>query len=81
MTARSTVQGKIIGLQESRLRLISTTGQGYLLTLSPFANVTTDNLRSWLQAGTIVTISYQGEPGLASGVARRIEPDGAETDG
>ncbi len=71
---RKTVQGRIIVVQEGRFRLMTPTGQGLLLTLSPFAPVSIADLRRWREAATLLTVTYTGEPGLASAVAKRLRP-------
>jgi hypothetical protein len=68
----NTARGRLIQLQEQRFRLATTDGPTYLLTLAHNARASADDLRRWLRAGAEVTVEFDGEPGLASGVARAL---------
>lgn len=73
MQPTSTVQGRIIAVQEMRFRLLTVDGRGFLLTLSHRAHADTSDLHRWHQDNNVVQVTYSGEPGLDSGIARAIE--------
>lgn len=72
MAETSTVAGRIIVVQEMRFRIVTDDGRGYLFTLAKNANVDTTELRRLHRRDTQVRVSYIGQPGLDSGVARRV---------
>jgi len=74
MTKYQKMAGRIIIVQEERFRLLNNTGQGFLFSLSHAARITQQDLQRWHAADTPVTVHYQGEPNLASGIAHEIEP-------
>lgn len=68
----NTVSGVVIAVQEQRFRMVSDSGQGLLLTLHNQARppmVLGDLQRTRAR----VRVTYQGEPNISGGVARRIE--------
>jgi len=69
------VRGHITLIQESRFRLVSDTGQGFLFTLAHNAAVGHQDLERFYRAGTAVTVEYTGEPNLASAIAHSVRPD------
>jgi urease accessory protein UreE len=71
-TTPRTVRGRITVVQEERFRLLTDDGRGLLLDLAADANVDADELLALRDAGTHVAVEYEGEPNLASGVARRV---------
>ena len=73
MPTTTTVQGRIIAIQEMRFRILTGDGRGFLFTLSHNANADADDLRRWHRHDSLVQITYSGEPGLTSGVARTVE--------
>ncbi|MCA1648453.1 MAG: hypothetical protein LC797_24330, partial [Chloroflexi bacterium] len=73
------VVGHIISIQEHRFRLLTDTGQVYLLTLAHNALVDAADLSRLLTQRTIVTVDYSGEPNTVDGVARNVL--GAPADG
>ncbi len=68
-------RGRLVVVQEQRLRLLTDDGRGLLLTLGRFARVTPDDLCRWEADGVRVRVEYTGEPNLLSGVARRVRPE------
>lgn len=68
-----TVQGRIIAVQEMRFRLLTADGRGFLLTLSHRARADSSDLHRWHQGDNAVQVTYSGEPGLDSGIAREVE--------
>jgi hypothetical protein len=73
MPSTSTVQGRIITVQEMRFRLLTADGRGFLFTLSHRARADTDDLHRWHQRDSHVRVTYSGEPGLDSGIARAVD--------
>jgi len=69
-------QGHISVVQERRFLLITNNGTGCQLTLAHDATVDIDALRQFAEAHTHVSVEYSGEPGLDSGVAHAVEPQG-----
>ena len=65
-------EGKIAVVQEERFRLISDDGQGLLLTLSHSTGVTPEELRQFQREAVHLAVAYNGEPNMASGVARSV---------
>jgi len=72
MAETLTVAGRIIVVQEMRFRIVTADGRGYLFTLARNANVDTTELRRLHERDTPVRISYVGQPGLDTCVARRV---------
>ena len=66
------ISGRIVSVQEQRLRLVTEAGQVYLLTLGRGARLDETGLAQLQRQGQPVTVEYTGEPNLASGVARRV---------
>lgn len=69
-----TVAGRIIAIQEGRFRLLTSDGRGFLFTLAHNANIDTLTLSQWHERDLPVCVTYRGEPGLESCVARTISP-------
>ena len=72
MTETETIAGRIIVVQEMRFRIVTEDGRGYLFTLAKNANIDTTELRRLHTRDTLVCVSYEGVPGLASCVAKRV---------
>jgi hypothetical protein len=72
MSPTSTVQGRIIAVQEMRFRILTADGRGFLFTLSHRAHADTSDLHRWHQHDNLVQVTYSGEPGLDSSVARAV---------
>ncbi len=72
--AKRKLKGRIILVQEDRFRMVADTGQGYLFTLSHKAEVGQEDLLRFRDADAEVTVEYEGEPNVASGVAHAVEP-------
>ncbi len=72
MVETMVVAGRIIVVQEMRFRLVTDDGRGYLFTLAKNANVDTTELRRLHARDTPVRVSYVGQPGLDSCVAKRV---------
>jgi hypothetical protein len=62
-------------VQEQRFRLLTESGQSFLLTLSHAAPIDTDDLCAFLANGTPVSVEFEGEPGFVSGVAHSVRPE------
>ncbi len=73
-TSAQIVTGTLAVVQEERFRLLTDNGQALLLTLANNPWTTELDLCRWHESGTHVSVEYEGEPNLASGVARRIWP-------
>lgn len=72
MPTLKTIDGRIIAIQEGRFRLLTRDGRGFLFTLSHKANIDTLTLGQWHERDHQVRVTYSGEPGLESGVARSV---------
>lgn len=72
MTQRHMAKGQIIAVQEQRFRMVTGDGRGLLLTLHNRAHTPAD-LRTLERAGTLVQVTFTGEPNLTTGIARRID--------
>ena len=72
MAETETITGRIIVVQETRFRLVTEDGRGFLFTLARNANVDTTELRRLHARDTPVRVSYEGVPGLDSCVAKRV---------
>jgi hypothetical protein len=68
----ATARGRISAVQEGRFRLLTDGGQGLLLTLGHDASIDDAELEALHAGDAHVVVEYDGEPNLASGVARRI---------
>jgi hypothetical protein len=71
-TSKKTASGHIVLVQETRFRLMTDSGQNYLLTLGHDANIAPRDLCHFLDADIHVVVEYTGQPGLVSGVAHTI---------
>ena len=69
---RHIVTGRVIAVQEERLRLATDGGQNLLLTLRFDSHLPAD-LGDLLYSQAPVRVIYEGEPDMDSGVVRRIE--------
>lgn len=72
MTETITIAGRIIVVQEMRFRIVTDDGRGYLFTLARNANADTTELRRLHTRDTAVRVTYVGQPGLDTCVARRV---------
>jgi hypothetical protein len=70
--SKKIASGHLVLVQETRFRLMTASGQNYLLTLGHDANIAPSDLCHFLDSGTHVVVEYTGEPGLVSGVAHTI---------
>ena len=68
----ATAAGRIGVVQEGRFRLLTDGGQGLLLTLGYDASIGDAELHELHASNARVVVDYEGEPNLASGVARRV---------
>ncbi len=73
MKKNKKINGRIILLQEERIRVVDDTGKSFLFDISPHFSVTSDDISDWIRTKRKVTVSYQGEPETESGVARSIK--------
>lgn len=69
------VSGRIVSLQEERFRLLTDSGQVYLLTLGRRAPVDARKLAELHQRDAHVVVAYTGEPNLSGGVAQDVHED------
>jgi hypothetical protein len=67
-------RGRITVVQEQRFHLATEAGQHLLLTLAHDAPVDGGDLCRFRDAQVHLVVEYEGEPGLASGVARQVRP-------
>ncbi len=74
MSGHHRLSGRLIMVQESRFRLAAATGRSCLFTLSHSSSVDEMDLLDFFKADTPVTIEYEGEPDLASGMVTTIKP-------
>jgi hypothetical protein len=74
MRADKTIEGRIIAIQEGRFRLLTADGRGFLFTLAHNANIDTLTLQGWHQDDRAVRVTYRGEPGLDTCIAREVRP-------
>jgi len=72
MVETMVVAGRIIVVQEMRFRIVTADGRGFLFTLARNANVDTTELRRLHARDTPVSVTYVGQPGLDTCVARRV---------
>ncbi len=66
------IDGHITILEEERFRLLTKDGRGLLFTLAHNAGSDATQLAHYRDARTRVQVAYEGEPDLASGVARAV---------
>lgn len=74
MSVMKTARGHISVVQEQRFRLTTDAGQSFLFTLANDAQGGVADVNRFRVAHTPVVVEYEGEPGLASAVARRVAP-------
>ncbi len=72
MAQSHVVTGRVLAIQEERLRLETDSGQNLLLTLGRFARLPAD-LADLLRSQALIRVTYTGEPNLVSGVLKKIE--------
>jgi hypothetical protein len=70
MSSLNRFTGRIIMVQEERIRVLGDNGQGYLLTLAH--NAEKGDLDELLSRRERVVVEFEGEPNLASGMVHRI---------
>ena len=70
------ISGRIVAVQEQRFRLLTDTGQVYLLRLGRHAPVDASTLAELHRRGAQVTVEYTGEPNLNTGVAHALHQNG-----
>lgn len=66
------VSGRIVSLQEQRFRLLTDTGQVFLLTLSRHAPLDSEKLAELHRAQAHLQVHFTGEPNLSGGVAQNV---------
>jgi hypothetical protein len=69
-----TARGEVIAVQEQFFRIVTETGQGLLFTLSHRRTASAANLIHYRDQRTPVEVEYEGEPGLTSAIAHRVQP-------
>ncbi|MBV9597416.1 MAG: hypothetical protein JOZ87_11160 [Chloroflexi bacterium] len=62
------VSGRVIAHQEQRLRLLTDSGQVYLLTLTNRTRLGTDQLSDYQTRGARLAVRFDGQPNLTGGV-------------
>ncbi|MFZ0243652.1 MAG: hypothetical protein WAL90_18585 [Desulfobacterales bacterium] len=67
-----TATGRIISVQETRFRMVTADGRSFLFTLGHNAFAAEADLIDLRKARASVTVEYEGEPQLESGVARSL---------
>ncbi len=67
-----TVTGVVMAVQEQRFRLMTDSGQNLLLTLHNLARLPA-SLPELQRSQAPVRVTYQGQPNLSTGIARRID--------
>ncbi len=72
MTERHIVTGRLIAVQEDRLRLVTDSGQNLLLTLRSDAHLPA-GLGDLLHSQAALRVVYEGEPNMDNGIVKRIE--------
>jgi hypothetical protein len=65
--------GHITVVQERRFLLMTDDGHGCQLTLAHDAPLDADALHRFHERGVHVAVEYDGEPGVADGVAHRVD--------
>jgi hypothetical protein len=70
------ISGRIVALQEQRFRLLTDSGQVYLLTLGRDAPLDASALAELHARGAHLDVDYTGEANLANGVAHVVREDG-----
>jgi hypothetical protein len=77
---KHTVVGRVTSVQESRLRVVTDDGRGFLLTLGRDAHFSNFDLQDLEKSRRRVRIRYKGEANIASGLVCGIETlDGQES--
>jgi len=66
------VKGRVIMVQESRFRIVTSSGQAFLFGLSHAAGVDETDLLEFYRRNIPVIVDYRGEPGLETGTAHSI---------
>lgn len=66
------VSGRILSLQEQRFRLLTDSGQVFLLTLSRHAPLDSDRLAELHRGQAHVQVQFTGEPNLSGGLAQNV---------
>ena len=78
---RKTLRGHLSILQDDRFRLIGETGRSFLFTLAHNASISDAELRRFYRLRVPVTVEYEGEPDMASGIAHSVRPAGQGSPG
>ena len=65
-------RGHLTHVQEQRFRIATSGGPNLLLTLAQTAHLDSAELQRLLRERATVVVDYEGEPGLASGVAHEV---------
>ncbi len=66
------LRGRIVLVQEERFRLEEASGRNVLLTLAHNANAPIRQIEQWKDEKREVRVTYEGEPELENGVAKKI---------
>ena len=69
------VSGRIIAFQEQRFRLLTDTGQVYLLTLRADGHLDATTLADLQRRRAHVAVHFTGQPNLVGGVALDVRED------
>jgi len=74
MKKMKTIKGHIVLVQEERFRLLDVDGRSFLFDLAHNATAGSDDLKDWTEKRSEVTVRYEGEPELETGIARLVYP-------
>lgn len=66
------IRGHIILVQEDRFRLVDEQGKSYMFGLAHNSGVNGEDLLNWSKAQADLSIEYEGEPEVDSGVAHSV---------
>ena len=67
------LKGHITVVQEERFRIVTDDGRGFLLTLARGADSTAAELERLRNEHARVRVTGSGDPGIASGLAHKVE--------
>jgi hypothetical protein len=70
------VSGRIVAVQEQRFRLLTDSGQVYLLTLAANGQLDAPMLADFRKRQTHLVVHFTGEPNLTGAIVRDIRQDG-----
>ncbi len=80
MPEKQTESGIILAIQEYRFDLLTDDGRGLLFTMAHNAQPGLDELCRIHAHNIHVTVEYEGEPDLSTGIALRVLPGGGKSE-